>query len=96
MWVVTCHPLMINRSASRVLMEDRHRNFRALVRDGSSAYRPPGSDLYPAHFEPDGVTWPVPTTPGLDVEEVNEEMLDVSYELTTARPTRRRDGSLAT
>ncbi len=74
-------------------MEDRHRNFRALFQGKTSSYRPPDSDMYPVHLEPDGVRWPVPTGPGLGVE-VNEEMLDVAYELSPVSPTRRRDGSL--
>ena len=75
-------------------MEDRHRNCRALVEEGTTSYRPPDSRLYPVHLEPDGVQWPVPTGPGLGVE-VNEEALDVPYELPSPQPTRRRDGSLA-
>jgi galactonate dehydratase len=74
-------------------MEDRHRNFRALFEGGTSSYRPPDADMYPAHLEPDGVKWPVPTGPGLGVE-VNEEMLKVPYKSSPSKPTRRRDGSL--
>jgi galactonate dehydratase len=74
-------------------MEDRHRDFRLLLAGGESSYRPPDAELYPAHLEPEGVRWPVPTGPGLGVE-VNEELLGQSYELAPAVPTRRRDGSL--
>ena len=74
-------------------MEDRHRDSRALGEGKGSSYRPPDSDMYPIHLEPDGVTWPVPTGPGLGVE-VNEELLDVPYEPSPDTPTRRRDGSL--
>ena len=74
-------------------MEDRHRDPRALVAGKRSSYRPPDTSMYPIHLEPDGVRWPVPTDPGLGVE-VNEEMLEVTYELSPETPTRRRDGSL--
>jgi galactonate dehydratase len=74
-------------------MEDRHRDSRALVEGKRSSYRPPDSNMYPVHLEPDGVRWPVPTGPGLGVE-VNEEMLEATYEPSPETPTRRRDGSL--
>ena len=74
-------------------MEDRHRDSRALVEGKRSSYCPPDSNLYPTHLEPDGVSWPVPTGPGLGVE-INEEMLEAPYELSPETPTRRRDGSL--
>ena len=74
-------------------MEDRHRDFRALLQGKKSSYRPPDPEMYPVHLQPDGVRWPVPTGPGLGVE-INEETLNVPYKPSPIELTRRRDGSL--
>jgi galactonate dehydratase len=76
-------------------MEDRNRDFRALRAGAETSFRHHDYEMYPVQPTPDGVRYPVPTTPGLGVE-INEGALHGEYEMRKPKYPRRRDGSLAT